>query len=145
MKYYLAYGSNMVIEQMKLRCPDAQIVKTEKIYGYELTFKKTREGVYLDLIKSKDKSSYVPTVIWEISENDEKRMDEYEDVPLSYLKKEIDTSVGKVLVYVMSEKWTVEAIPEDKYFLPILDTYKQNNFDINILIKNLRRNVNGIN
>ncbi len=145
MKYYLAYGSNMVIEQMKRRCPDAKIIKTEKLYGYELVFKKTREGVYLDLIKSKDNSSYVPTILWEISENDEKNMDEYEDVPLSYLKKEIDCSVGKALIYIMDEKWTVEAIPEDKYFLPILETYKQNKFDINILMKNLRRNLDGIN
>ncbi|WP_067140519.1 gamma-glutamylcyclotransferase family protein [Oceanivirga salmonicida] len=136
MRYYLAYGSNMVIEQMNIRCPESKFIKTEKLYGYELIFKRTREGVYLDLIKS-DKKNYVPVVIWEISENDEKNLDEYEDVPLSYLKKEIDCSIGKALVYIMANKWTKEEIPEDKYFLPILKTYEENKFDENILIKNL--------
>ena len=32
-KYYIAYGSNLNISQMKTRCPDAKIVGKTKLEG----------------------------------------------------------------------------------------------------------------
>ncbi len=36
--YYFAYGSNLDLLQMQLRCPDAQFVSTAKLDGYRLCF-----------------------------------------------------------------------------------------------------------
>ena len=36
--YYFAYGSNLDLLQMKLRCPGAQFVSTAKLDGYRLCF-----------------------------------------------------------------------------------------------------------
>ena len=41
--YYLAYGSNLNVEQMKKRCPDAVVVGTAVLDGYRLM-----EGSFLN-------------------------------------------------------------------------------------------------
>ena len=38
-KFYLAYGSNLNVKQMRFRCPDARIVGTAEIPNYQLLFK----------------------------------------------------------------------------------------------------------
>ena len=44
--YYLAYGSNLSLERMAIRCPDAVVAGTAKIPGYRLLFKKSGSGFY---------------------------------------------------------------------------------------------------
>ena len=38
-KYYIAYGSNLSVEQMVCRCPDAKVIGTAVIEDYALLFK----------------------------------------------------------------------------------------------------------
>lgn len=47
--YYLAYGSNLNIRQMALRCPTAKPVGTAVIKDYELLFKGSKTGAYLTI------------------------------------------------------------------------------------------------
>ena len=35
---YFAYGSNMNVNQMAFRCPDAEVVDTVRLEGYRLAF-----------------------------------------------------------------------------------------------------------
>ena len=35
---YFAYGSNMNLNQMAFRCPDAEVVDTVRLEGYRLAF-----------------------------------------------------------------------------------------------------------
>ena len=64
-KYYLAYGSNLNIVQMKHRCPDAKPVGTAVIRDYELLFKGSKTGAYLTI--EPQKSAYVPVGVWEVT------------------------------------------------------------------------------
>ncbi|MFR3411141.1 MAG: gamma-glutamylcyclotransferase family protein [Coprococcus sp.] len=41
-RYYFAYGSNMNLEQMKYRCPAAEVVENVRLENYRLAF---REGL----------------------------------------------------------------------------------------------------
>ncbi len=43
-KYYLAYGSNLNVQQMKYRCPDAKTVGTAWIHGNQLMLKGSKTG-----------------------------------------------------------------------------------------------------
>ena len=36
--FYFAYGSNLDLSQMQLRCPDAQFVSTARLDGYKICF-----------------------------------------------------------------------------------------------------------
>ena len=38
-KLYFAYGSNMDLNQMAFRCPDAQALETVRLEGYRLAFR----------------------------------------------------------------------------------------------------------
>lgn len=50
-RYYLAYGSNLNVRQMKYRCPTAKIVGTAVIRDYELLYKGSKTGSYLTIEK----------------------------------------------------------------------------------------------
>ena len=45
-RYYIAYGSNLNIPQMRMRCPQAKIIGTSEIKDYELLFKGSQTGPY---------------------------------------------------------------------------------------------------
>ena len=93
MKYYLAYGSNLNIRQMQMRCPGAKPVGTMVLKGYELLFKGSKTGSYLTI--EKKKGGKVPVGIWQVSEQHEKALDRYEGFPVFYYKKEIPITEGK--------------------------------------------------
>ena len=38
-RYYFAYGSNMNLEQMKYRCPAAEVVENVRLENYRLAFR----------------------------------------------------------------------------------------------------------
>ena len=50
-KFYAAYGSNINIQQMSGRCPEATICNNGFINGYKLTF---RSGGFANIEKSEN-------------------------------------------------------------------------------------------
>ena len=54
-KYYIAYGSNLNISQMAVRCPEAFVYGIAEIKDYELLFKGSRTGAYLTIEKKEGK------------------------------------------------------------------------------------------
>ena len=48
-RYYIAYGSNLNIPQMRMRCPGARITGTSVIEDYELLFKGSKTDSYLTI------------------------------------------------------------------------------------------------
>ena len=89
-RYYIAYGSNLNIRQMRIRCPHARVIGTAVIHDYELLFKGSRTGAYLT-IEPKE-GSEVPVAVWEVTESDEAALDRYEGYPAFYYKKEMAVS-----------------------------------------------------
>ncbi|MGZ7238567.1 gamma-glutamylcyclotransferase family protein, partial [Streptococcus pyogenes] len=67
-RYYIAYGSNLNIRQMRMRCPSARIIGTAVLENYELLFKGSKTGAYLTVEKKDGKS--VPVGVWEVSPED---------------------------------------------------------------------------
>ena len=43
-KMYIAYGSNMDLEQMQSRCPDAELLGTGRLENWRLMFKGSKTG-----------------------------------------------------------------------------------------------------
>ena len=48
-RYYIAYGSNLNVRQMRMRCPHATILGTANLKGWELFFKGSKTGSYLTI------------------------------------------------------------------------------------------------
>lgn len=123
-KKYIAYGSNMNVEQMSRRCPNAKPIGKTVLKNYKLIFK----GV-ADIEKSE--SEEVPVVVWEITKECEKALDIYEGYPRLYRKEyvqiEIDGKTELAMVYVMN--YAKGAKPSEYYYNVIKQGYKD--FDIN--------------
>ena len=141
-RYYIAYGSNLNVRQMRLRCPSARIVGTAVLDGYALLFKGSGTGAYLTVEKAEN--GRVPVGVWEVSPEDEISLDRYEGYPAFYYKKELTlpikgirtgkTRTRKVFVYVMHEERPV-GIPSKWYVGVCAEGYRDFGFDTETLRK----------
>lgn len=140
-KYYLAYGSNLNLEQMRYRCPTAKVVGTAIIKDYELLFKGSKTGAYLTIEKCE--GEYVPVGVWEVTPEDEVSLDRYEGYPSFYYKTEMMVGLklpsGKhrkvnAFVYIMHEDRTL-GIPSPYYVRTCLNGYFAFGFKREHLIK----------
>ena len=86
-RYYIAYGSNLNIYQMRFRCPNARIIGTSVVPDYELLFKGSKTGSYLTI--EPKKGSSVPVAVWETTDQDELALDCYEGYPTFSTRKSL--------------------------------------------------------
>lgn len=139
-RYYIAYGSNLNIQQMQRRCPGARVIGTPEIENYRLLFKGSRTGSYLT-IEPKEGSS-VPVAAWSVTDGDEAALDRYEGFPAFYYKAEMRLPIkgirtGKVrmrnvFVYIMHEERPL-GLPSEFYLETCLQGYRNFRFDEKIL------------
>ena len=142
MRYYIAYGSNLNVQQMNRRCPGAKIAGTAVIRNYELLFKGSKTGSYLTIEKSK--GSFVPVAIWEVTAEDEKALDRYEGYPVFYYKKDMKIRCKSIIsgksreidafVYIMHEK-NPAGVPSLYYINTCACGYEYFDFDYGLLRK----------
>ena len=139
-KFYFAYGSNMSVEQMEVRCPGAKFIDVGKIEGYELLFKGSMTGSYATI--EKKTGAFVPVWIWTITPANEHSLDRYEGCPNFYYKTQITASTedGPVegMVYIMHED-RKHGVPRMNYYKVLYDGYKVAGFDLDILRRGYMR------
>ena len=139
-RYYIAYGSNLNIRQMRWRCPTARIIGTAQLDGWRLLFKGSKTGSYLTI---EEEAGYsVPVAVWEVSPRDELALDHYEGYPSFYYKKELVLNItgiktGKVrrrrvFVYIMHEERPI-GIPSRAYVETCAEGYHDFGFDLDFL------------
>ncbi len=143
-RYYVAYGSNLNVHQMKYRCPDARIIGTAEIKDYRLLFKGSKSGSYLTI--EPQEGSVVPVGVWEVSKEDELNLDSYEGYPVFYYKKEMNLDIkgiktGKirnrdVFVYIMHEERPI-GMPSRMYVRTCAEGYHDFGFETKYLKKAL--------
>ena len=140
-RYYIAYGSNLNVGQMRMRCPHATILGTANLKGWELLFKGSKTGSYLTIEESE--GGTVPVVIWEVTATDEAALDRYEGFPNFYYKRDIRLQykgirTGKrrtvtAFSYIMHEDRLI-GIPGNFYMRTCLEGYDTFRFDKDILV-----------
>lgn len=129
-KYYIAYGSNLDVDQMLRRCPDAITIGSSTIDRYKLVFR-GNSGSGVATIEPSERDS-VPVGIWSISPSDEDALDWYEGFPRLYVKQLftllVRGKVVKAMAYIMTPGHEI-AQPSSLYLNTILDGYKDFGFD----------------
>lgn len=145
-RLYLAYGSNLNLEQMSLRCPDATVLGTAELKDYELLFKGSGTGSYLTV--ERRKGSTVPLGVWEVSETDERALDRYEGCPRFYYKKTVvlpvtedatgETRRRRCFIYIMHED-RKQGMPFASYVRTCREGYDDFGFDRRYLDAALER------
>ncbi len=145
-RFYLAYGSNLSVEQMLHRCPRAVYVGTGEIRGYRPLFRGSLTGSYLTIEKRRNRT--VPVVIWKVSAEDEEALDRYEGYPHLYRKEEMRVEVRSLVdgtpagtvtafVYIMDEDRPL-GWPTDYYLQVCGEGYRRFGFDPEILERAVR-------
>lgn len=138
-KYYIAYGSNLNIAQMRYRCPDARIVGTSIMKDWQLLFKGSKTGNYLTI--ERKVGSGVPVAVWEVSERDVRMLDRYEGYPTFYYKRNVLINRGgnlhNAFVYIMHEDRPI-GLPSEVYVETCLEGYEDFGFDRKYIDEALR-------
>lgn len=133
-RIYIAYGSNLNLEQMARRCPTAETIKATYLQNYRLMFR--GKGTAVATIE-KHKGSKVPVLIWKIQPGDECNLDIYEGFPHLYRKETLkvimDGRRTQAMTYIMNEDLHPYDTPSCSYFDTIRQGYKDSGFDAKIL------------
>ena len=130
---YFAYGSNLNHFQMKRRCKDSIFLKKINLKNFKLTFRSKYRAADI----AYKKGSFVPGGMFEISKNDEKKLDVYEDYPILYKKKYFIYQKNKIMTYVMVKK-TPFMFPTERYLNVIKKGYEDCGLDKKYLINALK-------
>ena len=143
---YLAYGSNLSIERMRSRCPDAEVAGRAMIPGYRLLFKKSQSGFYATI--EQDANCAVPVLVYMISDYDEALLDRCEGYPRHYYKRyfqlpihtldgnKLRGKMRKCMAYVLHEDRLLGE-PSMEYFNLLHEGYERWGFDGTVLEKAL--------
>ncbi len=127
-KLYIAYGSNINLEQMAHRCPNSRVVGTAMIPDYELQFWNVATIV-------PKPGAEVPVLLWEIPQRDERNLDVYEGFPRLYRKENLEFELnGQTvtgMVYVMN--YGAISPPSAGYYECIRKGYLANGMDTKYL------------
>ena len=121
---YIAYGSNINLEQMKYRCPHSKVVGTSEIKDYELEFRGVATIV-------PNKGAIVPVLIWELDERDLPVLNRYEGWPRLYRQEtmffELNGREVEGMAYLMN--YGELSPPSPQYYNTILQGYRENGLD----------------
>lgn len=134
-RLYVAYGSNLNIEQMAYRCPTAKLLGVGVIKNYELQFKGHSLGSYATIAPKENES--VPVGVWVIQPQDERRLDSYEGYPSHYFKKNIpvemqDGKTVNAMVYIMNLRMQF-GLPSAMYYKTVHQGYLDCGLDVKVL------------
>lgn len=126
-RYYFAYGSNMDTEQMRQRCPEADLVSIGTISRWR--FRINTRGVAT--IVPEDEST-VYGIIWRLSQVDEQNLDGYEGVEEGlYAKRTMEVRLGdgrRLKAFLYLAKDTEPGTARPGYMGGIVKAAISNNF-----------------
>ncbi len=134
-RLYFAYGSNINLDQMAYRCPDAQVVGPVVLEGYELLF---RRGGFATVAPKEGEK--VSGLLWSITPECERSLDHYEGYPRFYDKRKVTVRDAQgrsltVMAYIMDERFREPMLPSESYYNGILEGYRQNGLPVSELKK----------
>lgn len=135
-RLYIAYGSNINLEQMAYRCLHSKVVGTSEIKNFELEFR----GVAT--IVPKENAS-VPVLIWELDERDLPILNRYEGWPRLYRQEKMEFELNEKtfegMAYLMN--YGKIAPPSQEYYNTILQGYRENGLDESFLQRALENSL----
>ena len=135
-RLYIAYGSNLNLEQMSQRCPTARAVGTSVLKDWRLLFRGQHTGAVATVERFRGGS--VPVLVWQLQPQDEAALDHYEGWPHLYRKETLRIRLNgetvEAMIYIMNEIRPY-GLPSLYYFSTIRDGYVSAGFDIGILRK----------
>ncbi|GHU80777.1 gamma-glutamylcyclotransferase [Clostridia bacterium] len=136
-KLYIAYGSNLNLEQMAVRCPTARVVGAAALEGYRLLFRGGKRSSVATV--EPYEGGKVPVLVWEITPRDEIALDQYEGFPILYRKENVRVSMNghnvDAMIYIMNNECRPLGMPSPYYYSVIRKGYHDARFDASVLCR----------
>ena len=133
-RLFAAYGAGLNRTEMAKHCPTAKLIDSAVLKNYRLSFRGSKAGALATIEKARGGS--VPTLLWEISPQDEAAIDRWIGVPELYRKATIkvrrDGILVDVLIYILNSG-KPQNKPSAFYYSTLLEGYKAAGFDAKIL------------
>ena len=138
-KVYVAYGSNLNMEQMRDRCPTAEFIGTGAIENYELQFKGSLHNAHATIAPKEGSSALVG--VWRIKKRDASQLDMnegYNPKGYCYYNKEqipVKMDDGSTLigmVYIKDSRMDF-GNPSKNYYDIVRQGYEDCGLDTNVL------------
>jgi hypothetical protein len=126
---YAAYGSNMDPAQMLIRCPHSPQRGTGWLEGWRLTFGGEDigwDGALATVVESAGSRVFV--VLYDLSEGDEKELDNWDGVSLGYyrrVKVRVETLDGDVLAWLYVLNFWEGGLPSARNIGILADSAEQ--------------------
>ena len=133
-RVFAAYGVGLNRSEMAKHCPTAKLIGTTELKNFRLTFRGGNACAVATIEKAKTKS--VPTLLWELTPQDEVSLDRRIGVPELYRKDTVKVRLNGVamdaFVYIL-----IGNKPQNKpsafYYSTLLEGYRAAGFDAEIL------------
>ena len=133
-RLFAAYGAGLNRTDMAKHCPTAKLIGSAVLKNYRLSFRGSKAGALATIEKARGGS--VPTLLWEISPQDETALDRWIGVPELYRKATIKVrhngALVDALIYIL-----IDGKPQNKpsafYYSTLLEGYRAAGFDADIL------------
>ncbi|MEA5048064.1 MAG: gamma-glutamylcyclotransferase family protein [Eubacteriales bacterium] len=133
-RLFAAFGAGLNRTEMAKHCPTAKLIDSAVLKNYRLSFRGSKAGALATIEKARGGS--VPTLLWEISPQDEAAIDRWIGVPELYRKATIkvrrDGILVDVLIYILNSG-KPQNKPSAFYYSTLLEGYKAAGFDAKIL------------
>ena len=133
-RLFAAYGAGLNRTEMAKHCPTAKLIDSAVLKNYRLSFRGSKAGALATIEKARGGS--VPTLLWEISPQDEAAIDRWIGVPELYRKATIkvrrDGILVDVLIYILNSG-KPQNKPSAFYYSTLLEGYRAAGFDAKIL------------
>lgn len=131
---YFAYGSNLSVEGMAVRCPSATRVGRARLDGWRLTFR----GV-ADVEPASEE--VVEGALWTVTPKDVRSLDHYEGAPHMYDREVVEVAAEggrtvKAFTYVMTDR-SVVGLPTPYYYGIIERGYVDFGIEVSLLERSL--------
>ena len=126
-RYYFAYGMNTNLREMARRCPAAISMGASKLLDHKFAFR-----MHADVEASQGDS--VNGVLWDITEDCERALDNLEGYPYYYEKKEVVVNANNgqnyiAMVYYMVDQGMVHP-PSQGYYDCLVEGYTAHGVDV---------------
>ncbi len=136
-RLYIAYGSNLNLQQMKHRCPTAEVMGTSILRNWRLWFR--GENGHAVATVEREQGCEVPVLVWRIQDQDEQALDRYEGWPHLYHKETLHLTMNgrqvRAMIYIMNEAGHHYGIPSMGYLYTIIEGYQSAGFDSKTLVE----------
>lgn len=109
-------------------CPDALLIRFERLYGFRLAFCGIRDGEAWLTIRPCP-NSYVPVALWKVTAKDKERLDWTETRGQLYDRMNFLIHSVPCFIYVMKPTYP-QCRPSKEYFQAVEAGYREMGFDL---------------